>query len=173
LQIAGLDGIADRGQNVGIHADLEWPGAVAVERLRKPIAQWLDHGGDPRAPSCFARGRLELTCRAASAVFSNRYLSVRNGSPAPLVLPYFNPQNSQCARIPQPFATHQPASPGLVKTAAHKTIPENFCHHSPSSIDQRLRPPSVAVATKRAGHRNAQLIRPIDASACRVCIAVP
>jgi hypothetical protein len=34
-----LDGIAECGQNVGIDADLERPGGVAVERLRESIAQ--------------------------------------------------------------------------------------------------------------------------------------
>ena len=30
MQIAGLDGIAERGQNVGIDADLEWPRTLNV-----------------------------------------------------------------------------------------------------------------------------------------------
>jgi hypothetical protein len=55
-----LDGIAERGQNVGIDADLERLRTAAAESLWESIAQQFDDGGDPRAPSCFAHGRSEL-----------------------------------------------------------------------------------------------------------------
>jgi hypothetical protein len=60
-----LDGIAERGQNVGIHADLERPGAVAVEVCGN---RWHN---DLISAAILARLAVLVMERAASVLMAN------------------------------------------------------------------------------------------------------